>query len=64
MMPHLSARVHSALLMDLLIVRMLECLKNMTKKLKISKNIMKISKYVNFFAATSKLQGETLLKMP
>lgn len=64
MMPHLSARVHSALLMDLLIVRMLECLKNMTKKLKISKNVMKISKYVNFFVATSKLQGETLLKMP
>lgn len=32
-MPHLSTRVHSALLMDLLIVRMLECLKNMTKKI-------------------------------
>lgn len=36
-MPHLSAHVHSALLMYFLITRMLECLQNLANKLKISK---------------------------
>lgn len=65
-MPHLSAHVHSALLIYFLITRMI---RNVWRiwiiNWKSQKNVMEISKYIFFFwVATSKVQGDISLKTP